>query len=299
MRVSERHRFDTVGVRVERAKADNARMLDLLSTQKRVNKISDDPIGASQVIRGKSNIRELEQFQRNIDFAKGFLEKSEMAISTITDNLIRAKELAVSLANATYAQDSKDATAREVAELRRSIMAEANATYGNRFVFGGFRTQTPPLNNDGRFTGDDGAIFLQIDGDNARQINLQARSFFEPSLEDLAGGHTGLVDAMDMLNEGLTKGDNDLLRRSIDELDHQLEKATSYQATIGARHQGLESAAKQLTNEEELAVEGLSRVEDADFYRVTSDFRRTETILQSTLLAANKLLQPSLLNFLQ
>jgi flagellar hook-associated protein 3 FlgL len=38
---------------------------------------------------------------------------------------------------------------------------------------------------------------------------------------------------------------------------------------------------------------------DADAFAAVSDFKKTETILQSTLLAANKVLQPSLLNFLQ
>jgi flagellar hook-associated protein 3 FlgL len=43
----------------------------------------------------------------------------------------------------------------------------------------------------------------------------------------------------------------------------------------------------------------LSNIVDADAFEVMSDFKKTETILQSTLLAANKALQPSLLNFLQ
>jgi flagellar hook-associated protein 3 FlgL len=43
----------------------------------------------------------------------------------------------------------------------------------------------------------------------------------------------------------------------------------------------------------------LSGVEDADMYDATSEFKRTETALQSTLQASTKLLQPSLLNFMQ
>jgi flagellar hook-associated protein 3 FlgL len=43
----------------------------------------------------------------------------------------------------------------------------------------------------------------------------------------------------------------------------------------------------------------LSEIEDADALKVTSDFKKTEATLQSTLLASNKVLQPSLLNFMQ
>ena len=34
-------------------------------------------------------------------------------------------------------------------------------------------------------------------------------------------------------------------------------------------------------------------------FKASSDFKQTEAILQSTLMASNKLLQPSLMNFLQ
>jgi flagellar hook-associated protein 3 FlgL len=43
----------------------------------------------------------------------------------------------------------------------------------------------------------------------------------------------------------------------------------------------------------------LSQIEDADAFKVMSDFKKTEATLQSTLLASNKVLQPSLLNFMQ
>ena len=43
----------------------------------------------------------------------------------------------------------------------------------------------------------------------------------------------------------------------------------------------------------------LSKTEDVDMFKASSDFKQTEAILQSTLMASNKLLQPSLMNFLQ
>ena len=56
---------------------------------------------------------------------------------------------------------------------------------------------------------------------------------------------------------------------------------------------------KRLELQSDKTRESLSKVEDADIYKATSEFKRTETVLQSTLLASTKLLQPSLLNFLQ
>ena len=117
MRVSERHRYDITHNRVERAKGNNANQLEKLSTQKRMNRISDDPVAAGQVIREKNNIESMNQYLKNISYAKGYLERTETALQGISDGLIRAKELAVGLANANYGANSREAASREVKQL--------------------------------------------------------------------------------------------------------------------------------------------------------------------------------------
>ena len=42
-------------------------------------------------------------------------------------------------------------------------------------MFGGFRTSTPPVTNDGHYVGDDGVVTLQVNNNKFRQINVQAR----------------------------------------------------------------------------------------------------------------------------
>ncbi len=299
MRISDRHRYDITGTRIENAKSDNAKMLETLSTQKRINKVSDDPIAVSQVLRYKDRVAKLRQFQKNADYSKGYIETTETAISSIHDFLIRAKELSVAMANSTYGPDSRDATAREINEIINAVVNIGNTTYGNKYVFGGFRTQTPPLSADGQFVGDDGAIFMQLDEDFYQQVNLQARYLFEAGPEEQQQGHFNLIDTLSMLYDGLTSDDMDTIHKSMDELDHQLKKASTFQATLGAIHNAIGNSSKKLELGEELTTENMSKLEDADIYKASSDFKRTETVLQSSLMASNKLLQPSLLNFLQ
>ena len=56
MRVSERMRYDLVNQRVHDAKTSNAHAMDRLSSQKEVQKLSDNPIGAAQIIRYRDQI---------------------------------------------------------------------------------------------------------------------------------------------------------------------------------------------------------------------------------------------------
>jgi flagellar hook-associated protein 3 FlgL len=299
MRISDRQRYVMANARVDTAKADNAAMLEQLSTQKRINRVSDDPIGMGQSLKRKSQINNYDQFIKNIDFSKGFLERTEAALQGITENLMRAKELSVSLANATYGAGSREAAAREVTEMIEGVVSLANSTYGNRYLFGGFRTQTPPVSREGGFMGDDGAIFLQIDDGNFRQINLQARNLFEPNADERGNGHFGMVHTLQILADALNGNDIQGIQKAMEELDFQLDKTTSYTATLGAIFNAIDETSKKLELNRELTQADLSRIEDADTYKVTSDFKKTESVLQSTLMASNKLLQPSLMNFLQ
>jgi flagellar hook-associated protein 3 FlgL len=212
---------------------------------------------------------------------------------------MRAKELSVSLANATYGASSREAAALEIREMIEGVVSLANSTYGSRYLFGGFRTQTPPVSREGGFIGDDGAIFLQIDDGTFRQVNLQARNLFEPSADEREKGHFGMIHTLQILNDALNGNDIQGIQKAMEELDFQIDKTTSYQATLGAIHNAIDETSKKLELNRELTQADLSRIEDADTYKVTSDFKKTESVLQSTLMASNKLLQPSLMNFLQ
>lgn len=299
MRISDRQRYALANSRVDSAKSDNTAMLEQLSTQKRINRVSDDPIGMGQALKRKTQINNYDQFIKNIEFSKGFLERTEASLQGITENLMRAKELSVSLANATYGPSSREAAALEIREMIEGVVSLANSTYGNRYLFGGFRTQTPPVSREGGFMGDDGAIFLQIDDGTFRQVNLQARNLFEPSADEREKGHFGMIHTLQILTDALNSNDLQGIQKAMEELDFQLDKTTSYQATLGAIYNAIDETSKKLELNRELTQSDLSRIEDADTYKVTSDFKKTESVLQSTLMASNKLLQPSLMNFLQ
>ena len=47
--------------------ADILRAQQQLASQKRINKISDDPIGMGRVLDYRSNIAAIEQYEENID----------------------------------------------------------------------------------------------------------------------------------------------------------------------------------------------------------------------------------------
>ena len=299
MRVSERMRYEQVSQRVHDSKSQNAKAMDRLSSQKEITHLSDNPIGAVEMMRLRDNVLDTRQFQSNVEYSKGFLERSETALSSLTDNLIRAKELTVAMSNDTYDRKSREATAREIKEVMDEIVQTGNTTFNGRYIFGGFRNQTPPLSTDGDYLGDDGAIFVQVAQGDYRQVNLVGREVFEVNDQERAKGHGNLFSSLELLYEGLKTNDKDAIHKVLAELDFHLEKTSSNLASLGAMSNVLKNTGERMQSQEVITRAQLSKVQDTDVFDATSEFKRTEAVLQGTLLASTKLLQPSLLNFLQ
>lgn len=299
MRVTDRHRYETAGRQIERTRSGHAEAAEKLSTLKRINRLSDDPTGVVGGISLKDRISSGEQFLKNIEFSRGMLERSETALSSMQDNLMRLKELAVGMANDTYDHSSRLAAAEEVREIQKTLVQLGNSTFNNRYIFSGFRSSTPALSLDGKYLGDDGAIMLQVGENQYQQVNLQARELFEAGDEERSQGHTNMLDSVDELLAGLVNNSKDSIRFAITELDHQLDKTANFQARVGSIVTGLNVSSERVERNVEMDKGSLSGIFDADAFQASSDFRRSESVLQSTLLASSKLLQPSLLNFLQ
>lgn len=144
MRVAENQRYRQVNAQVSQAKSNNAHSLDDVSTQKAIRTISDNPIGLTRAIRYRDQISSSEQSVKNMDMSKGYMDTSEQAMTSLTESLIRAKELAVAMANDTNNASSRMATAREIREIIDQVVMAGNANYNGKYVFAGFRNQTPP-----------------------------------------------------------------------------------------------------------------------------------------------------------
>src|SRR6056297_600408 len=99
---------------------------DQLSTGKRVSAPSDDPVAISKILKYKTKINELEQYDKNSKDALSWTQTSELAISDISSSLDRARELAVQAANETNSASERENIAKEIRQLKDHIIGNAN-----------------------------------------------------------------------------------------------------------------------------------------------------------------------------
>ncbi|QCU90483.1 flagellin [Thiomicrorhabdus sediminis] len=88
-----------------------------LSTGKRINVPSDDPVAMNQAHSIKRTISIIEQNARNGEFAQAQLVLEETSISNTVESLQRARELSIQMLNGTYNQNDRVATAEEIDQI--------------------------------------------------------------------------------------------------------------------------------------------------------------------------------------
>ncbi len=117
-----------------------------ISTGRRVNQPSDNPIAAAQIREIEASLARMDQYQSNALLAQNRLGLEEETLVGVVNGLQRIRELAVQANNATAGQGSRDAIAVELREQFTNLLALANGTDGQgRYLFAGFSEQTQPF----------------------------------------------------------------------------------------------------------------------------------------------------------
>ena len=190
---------------------------------------------------------------------------------------------------------------KEVQHLADQIVQLGNSTYGDRFIFGGFQTATPPVSGDGHYAGDDGLIYVQLDEDNFRPINIPGRRIFEISVKDAGpeGKNVALLRIVQDFRKALETNDKEGIFLASSRLDGAVTQMAELTASLGARRAAVQDAAGRLDNLEGFILKDNVSIEASDPVSTALDMKRAETALSYTMNASAKVLGPSLMDFLK
>ena len=114
-----------------------------MTTGKKIQTVSDNPIIAGRSLKLKSTVLETTQYESNAKEAASWMEVTEASLNNITDILKDIRTKCVQGANSTLGASDKAALKTDIAQLYEQILQEANTTYGGRYVFSGYKTNEP------------------------------------------------------------------------------------------------------------------------------------------------------------
>jgi len=151
------------------------------SSQKRINKPSDDPVGTARVLNYRSSLAAINQYQKNIDTSMGWLNLADETLMQTSTILTRLKGLAEQGATGTLTASDREATAFEARNLLGQLINLSNTRYEGNSIFGGHKFDASAYeeglmvyDQDGQSVSKDGQpIALSITGASSRSILVQ------------------------------------------------------------------------------------------------------------------------------
>lgn len=179
MRIADKMQFNQVNQNLTKNRTEMADLQNQAATQKRINKPSDDPLAAARVLAARTEERGNQQFIKNINNAKSFLEFTDQSLGELSEILIRAKELAINQANdASGNEQSRQVTASEIEQIYNQSVQIGNRKLGERYIFGGSQTQAAPFNRHGEYQGNDSDMKIGIHKDTFVSMNIPGDKVF-------------------------------------------------------------------------------------------------------------------------
>ena len=178
MRVTDKMSQGQVLNNIQKNRSELSGLQNQAATMKRVTKPSDDPVASSKILTNRTENKNLEQYDKNIFFAKNFLETSESTLAQLGEAVVRAKELAVQAASDTNGGLPREMLSTEIGQIYNSIVEISNRRLGERFLFAGQKTLTQPFSREGEYAGDDNEIRVESQKGNFVALNLTGDRIF-------------------------------------------------------------------------------------------------------------------------
>ncbi|MGG7619642.1 flagellar hook-associated protein FlgL [Bacillus coreaensis] len=265
---------------------------DQLATGKKITRPSDDPVVAMKGMYYRSNLSEVEQYKRNLSESYLWMENSEAGIEQVNEGLQRVRELTVQGLNGALSETDKIAIATEVEQIKKDIMTVANTQVGGRYIFNGTNTSNPPVADGGTNAPQVTLNTMDYTVEVSRGISLKAN--INP--ENVFGQKT--FDTLHEIQKFLDGTGSSDLNTLLEDLDKQLDTLSAERSELGARYNRLEMVESRIDQQEIIANRVLSDNEDADIERVITELTVQESIHRAALSVGSRIIQPSLMDFL-
>ena len=236
--------------------------IEKLSSGQRINKAGDDASGLAVSEKMRSQIRGLNQANRNIQNGVSFIQATEGYLQETTDILQRIRELAVQSANGIYSDEDRMQIQVEVSQL----VAEVDRI-ASQAQFNGMNMLTGSFGQDS-----DRIMQFQIGANVDQNERVYIGTMTAQSL--------GLKGAQGS-EEGIGIATPDTANMAIAAVDEALKNVSKQRADLGAYQNRFEMAANGINVAAENLQAAESRIRDTDMASEMVEYTKNQILTQS------------------
>ena len=298
-----------------RAIMDNQKSMtdtqEQLSTGKKINRPSDDPVGAASVIRITEQLDNITQYQRNNDLLTNGLEQQETVLTNINSSLNRARTLVVQAGSGIMTDEDKRAIGVELEQIRNEVLDLMNAQDANgNYIFAGHQAQqqaftfNPAASGTAiTFNGDSGSSNVKLSDSVTVQRSTSGQEIFQNVLArhdfSVTGSAGSTVDGAKVLEQSTYDKFFDANYDAVTAANnnYQLEVLASGQVQLTNTGTGAVVGAVDFTSGEPFTIKGMQFTINGatgDTVDFTLDAPEKKNVAETLHDLANQLIDDSL-----
>ena len=193
MRVANKTIYDATRFELGNIIEDLYKASKVVTTGKRINNLSDDPVGLIQCLNIKSSLSNLDQLEKNISTARNWLNAGEIALDSINDLVSDTKVLCLQMANDSMNSTNRADAAELVDGTLRQILSLANTEVSGQYIFAGTKTDTRPFAFDDEanptkvsYSGNNQPFAVKIGQDETVPVGRDGEEVFADSYVTIA-----------------------------------------------------------------------------------------------------------------
>ncbi|MDP1510232.1 flagellar hook-associated protein FlgL [Paenibacillus sp. CMAA1739] len=276
------------------------KMENQISTGRKLNKPSDDPVGVTYALRYRAELASNEQFQTNADAAVSWLDFTDSTMQQAQEVMKRLKELTVQASSGTVDEAGLNSIKLEVDQLKGQMTNIGNSQIRGKYIFNGQNYDKQPYVLSGTVTDysqidpDTGAIQYSVGDQDPFQVNTSGSEFFGASTDS-----DNVFKVMDNLTAALTSGDHNAVSVQLTNIESRTNKMQASLSEVGARTNRVQLVQARLTDRNLNLTTLQSKTEDADIASLMIKATSAQTIYQAALKSSASIMQPSLVDFMR
>lgn len=278
------------------------KLQEQLSTGRRINRPSDDPIGVSRSLKLNRDLTENGQYTKNVQDGMSFLDATDTALGGVGDILQRLQEISVNGSNDTLPQESKEALALEVDELLGQLLQVGNSTHGGVYIFSGEKVTTKPYTSDGPPVTAVTYLATEPAGSGQQKINYEIAPGVTDNVnytgKEVFGPNEELFNHVIALSDRLRNGAVADIQSIQDQLANDLDSTLNYRSIVGAKYNKMELSLNRLSSANVNITQQIADNDDTDMAYATMQIKLEENIYRSALAVGARVIPPSLVDFL-
>ncbi len=235
--------------------------LQRLSTGKRINSASDDAAGLAISNKFQSQVRSLEQAQRNANDGISVIQTAEGSLGQMGDILVRMRELSVQSSNGTLTDSDRSFLQSEFSNLSSELdrIAQSTEFNGKKLLQGSAST----------------GITFQIGANNTTNDKI-AVSIANVRVSQLGATTTNTI--ADQAVSTVTKAQD-----SLAVIDGAISKLSGVRSKLGAVQNRLDVTVDNIGSSVENLSAANARISDADIAKETASLTKSQILVQAGL----------------